>query len=1091
MIGHESIERMDTAMFGAKAFRRTLVAMCAIASISVFVSAYGENALGAGGKPQWTVTAVSRPTNFIPGDETGEDSYQIAVTNTGGIASDGEPVTVTDELPLGLALASKPLSGKDQLSGQKLNCLFRTCTYTGVVVADDTIVLTVPVDVATASPTSVVNVVRVQGGGAPDASVSTPTVISSTPAAFGVSPGGASTVLSTTQAGAHPDLTTSIAFNTVNSLGALAGDPKETIDDLPVGFAGDLVDTPTCPVGVFALGNCPIATQIGVTTLTLDEFGSNKLTLTDPVYNLSPSPGKLAKIGFFAATGVPIEGEVSLRPGDYGLETTFTNTNESLVEIDNVSLSVWGVPADPVHDPLRWLPPTGSATVGEYGVGSTDAATAPFLTNPTVCGGTGLDATFSVTSWEQPSQTEAPPRTFMPFGPIVGCDRLGMKPSLVTEATTTKAYAPTGLNFAMTIPQTYENAHGLATSTLKKAVVTLPLGMTVNPSAGAGLEACTPEQYAAESTRPGTGLGCPNEAKLGLVKIESPAIKEALTGSVFLAMPFDNPFGSLLAIYVIARVPERGIVIKAAGEVSADAKTGRLLVTFDGLPPLPFSHLTLTFSQGDTSPLVTPPSCGEYAVRAQLVPWSDPTRALEPEIPAFPIATAFNGGPCPGTGAPLFSPRVFAGTLNNEAGSYSPMDIRVVRDDGEQEITGFSARLPEGLSADLSGVPFCPEEDIVLAKNATGAQEETHPSCPLGSRIGGTLVGAGVGSVLAWAHGNVYLAGPYNSAPLSIVAVVSAKVGPFDLGTVVVREGLRIDPLTAAVAVVASSSDAIPHIIDGIVVHVRDIRVYIDRPRFVINPTNCDRMSFNATVNGSGSDFASSQDDVSVGVIDQFESADCRALNFNPGFRVRTSGKASRRDGASLNVKLSYPSMAQGSQANIRSVKVALPKQLPSRLSTLQKACPDEIFSANPASCPQASRVGNAVARTPILPVPLVGPAYFVSHGGAKFPELIIVLQGYGLTVELHGETFISKKGITTSTFHAIPDQPVSSFELSLPRGPNSALAANRDLCRSKPVMPAVFVAQNGLMIHRTIHITVTDCKAKHSRSAGGERRHG
>jgi hypothetical protein len=667
--------------------------------------------------------------------------------------------------------------------------------------------------------------------------------------------------------------------------------------------------------------------------------------------------------------------------------------------------------------------------------------------------------------------------------------------------TTPFGYSPTGLNLGMSIPQTYDNPKGLATSTLKRAIITLPEGVTINPSAGAGLGACTEAEYEAEAVEEAPGRGCPNDSKLGAIKIQSPAVKEFAEGTVFVAQPYANKFGSLLALYVVARIPNRGIIVKAAGEVKADLVTGRLVTTFDNLPPLPFNLLTFKFIQGSTSPLVSPPACGEYSVRAELTPASDPVGApLEPEIRPLPITGGSNGSVCPSGGAAPFAPQVLAGTQNNEAGTYSPMYIRLVRGDGEQEITRFSSQLPLGLTAKLTGVPFCSDANIEQAKLKTGAQEEAEPSCPAASQIGHTLVGAGVGPVLAQASGKVYMAGPYNGAPFSIVAISSAKVGPFDLGTVVVREALKIDPNTAIVTVDASASDPIPHIIKGIVVHVRDIRVYVDRPEFALNPTNCKRLSFAVTVSGSGANFISPLDDMPVTVSDSFEVADCQALKFKPTFKASTTGTTSRVRGAGLKVKLTYPKAPSGVQANIRSVKVDLPRQLPSRLTTLQKACPDSIFNANPAACPTGSRVGQARAVTPILPVPLTGPAYFVSHGGVRFPELVIVLQGYGVTINLRGETFISKAGITSSAFHTVPDQPVGSFELSLPQGPNSALAANGNLCRSKLKMPTAFTAQNGLVVRQSTAIAVTGCakpkahrvhgaaKRKHGKGAHGRR---
>jgi uncharacterized repeat protein (TIGR01451 family) len=1056
------------------------VGLLAAVCFSLIVLGLGFGALSASASEsgvQWTVTSVSRPTNFAPDDQTGDDGYVVLVTNTGTTASEG-PVTVMDELPAGLAFDAAGASGEDGLAvAHKLppsagfSCLPGSCTYTGTVVPGDTLTVRFAVDVSAGAAPVETNVVRVIGGGAPDAHVGTPTSISTSAAKFGISPGGAAAALSSEQAGAHPDFTTLLAFNTINSRGAQDGELKDTIADLPPGFAGDLTDMPTCAGAVFLQEECPINSQVGI--ISIGTVGSQ--TTLEPVYNLIPDPGSLAKLGFAIPRIFHFEGDVSLRPGDYGLTTVFANANQIFTEVDGVSLTIWGVPTDKMHDALRWKS-SSTAGVGEFG-NPVEAGRAPFFTNPTSCPQTPLEEKIKVNSWEQPEDfVDSGP---VDFGSIAGCDRDTMHPSLAAELTTSKAYAPSGLNLNMLIPQTYDNPDGLATSTLKRAIVALPEGVTVNPSAGAGLGACTQAQYEEEPVQETPGMGCPDNSKLGTVKIESPAIRESVEGSVFLAQPYANKFGSLLALYVVARIPNRGVLVRSAGEVKADLTTGRLVTTFDDLPPLPFNQLIFKFIQGQTSPLVSPPTCGEYAVVAELTPASAPTESLVPEIRPFSISSSFDGGACPGREAP-FAPQVLAGTQTNEAGTYSPMYIRLLRNDGEQEITRFSAQLPEGLTANLTGVPFCSDEDIALARRKTGAEEEAQPSCPAASRIGHTLVGAGVGSVLAQASGQVYMAGPYNNAPFSIVSITSAKVGPFDLGTVVVRVALRIDPTTALVTVDASASDPIPHIIDGIVVHVRDIRVYVDRPQFSLEPTNCQRMKFAVTVSGSGADFVSPVDDVPVTVDDPFQVADCQALKFKPNFKASTSGKTSRAKGASLTVKLTYPKTPQGTESNIRSVKVDLPRQLPSRLSTLQKACLDATFDINPASCPDGSRVGTAKAITPILPVPLTGPAYFVSHGGAKFPELIIVLQGYGVTIYLHGETFISKAGITSSTFRAVPDQPVGSFQLTLPQGSNSALAAIGNLCKAKMKMPTAFTAQNGAVIHQKTPVSVTGCpKAK------------
>jgi hypothetical protein len=1086
---------------------------------------------------QWTISSVSRPTNFKPGGDKEGDEYVVLVTNTGGSANTevvGEggnartvniPVTITDELPEGLSLAGG-VSAEDELGADNnsrganfsQNCGVGgegnfSCTYDGVVPAGDTLIVDIPVKVAASIPDSchetqlaasalscVQNVVRVSGGGAPaPATMQTPTMISNVPAGFGLSPGGASTALSSVQAGAHPDITTSVAFNTENLEGQTAGNLKNTITDEPPGFALDLLDTPSCLPAVFLEGKCPVATQVGVTTITVLPVGAQ----LDPVYNLSPEPGEVGKLGFSVIGFFFYEGDISVRPpgeeGEYGGKVTFYNNTAGIDDIDNVSLTVWGVPSAPIHDPLRCTPGYGGCSWGA----SSNASPVPFFSNPTSCTGKPLVATFGVTSWQEPERVvgmEGSGPAPMEIGPMLGCDRLGMEPKLTAEATTDKADAASGLDLNVNIPQTYDNAEGLATAALEKQVVTLPEGMTVNPSSGAGLAACTPQQYAQEGEQYVEGQGCPKESKLGEIEITTPLLAEHAKGSVFLAQPAPfgeaghNPFNSLLALYIVARIPNRGVLVKAPGEVEANPVTGQLVTTFDtsnaaepggGLPPLPFSLFTFKFNQGAGAPLVTPNSCGLYTVTSELTPYSDPEGLpLTPPLAPFPISSSFNGGPCPSGGVPPFNPRVVSGTENNVAGSYSPFYLRIVREDGEQELTKFTSVFPPGLTGNLSGVEKCPEANIEAARHKTGAEELEHPSCPAGSEIGHTLVGAGVGSQLAEAPGKIYLAGEYHGSALSVVSITAAKVGPFDLGTVVVRFALSINPITAQVEINGANSDPIPHIIKGIVVHVRDIRAYINRSKFILNPTTCDPSSISETITGAGANPAIPADQMTVGASAPFQAADCANLKFQPTFKVSTSGKTSRTQGASLSVKLTYPANAVGSQANIKSVKVDLPKQLPSRLTTLQKACLATTFEANPASCPADSRVGQAKAITPILPVPLEGPAYFVSYGGAKFPELVIVLQGYGFTIDLHGETFINKAGITSSTFHTIPDEPVGSFELTLPEGPYSALAANGDFCTSKLTMPTAFTAQNGDTIHQSTPISVTNCPKHKTKKA-------
>jgi hypothetical protein len=1059
--------------------------------------------------PQWTVTAVSTPTNFTAGDKSGEAYFNVIVQDTGDAPDNGGAVTITDTLPAGLTLAGEA-SGFEELSGgaNELTCVGLTCTYSGEVPIDDTLKLTIHVDVEPSAATGEMNTVTVSGGGAPEASTSVPITVSSTPSfpGFGVAPDSFSEALSSHQAGDHADTTTSFFFNT-DANGNAEQNMKDTQITLPAGFAGDPTRTPFCTAAqLFAGGNggseCPVDAQVGTISVVLNFrpfFSTEKafyLDVITPVYSMEPLGGEVARLGFKLLSTVT-NVVISVVPGTYQLQAVSPNIFGGL-EIMSVQLTAWGIPGLASHNPMRGRECDFSFAFGGSCTGGDLPYTAipvPFLSNPTQCT-EPLTATIRVDSWQTRGFPIEPMGTSA-MGLLTGCDALGFVPGLTLQPTTNSAETPTGLNVNLTLPQTYGDRIALATAHLKNTVVSLPQGMTINPSAGAGLGSCSPAQYASEALDTRPGAGCPNDSSLGTVQIETPVLHEEANGQVYVAEPYNNPFHTLLALYVVARIVPRGILVKAAGKIVANPVTGQLVTTFENNPQLPFTRFTLGFRPGEAAPLVSPPTCGEFRGRAEYTSWAEPEELLTDESPAFPITQGVDGGACPAGGVPSFNPQIFSGTISNAAGTYSPFYLRIIRNDGEQELVRFSAKLPPGLSGNLSGIPFCPEEDIEAAKHVTGRQELEDPSCPAASEIGYERIGAGVGGVEAQTPGKIYLAGPYHGSGLSIVSITSAVVGPFDLGTVVIRFALRINPITAQVEVDATGSDPIPHIIDGIIVHVRDIRVYINRPQFILNPTNCNPLGITATITGTGADYTNPADEDQVSDSERFQTADCSSLTFNPSFKVSTSAKTSKADGASLTARLSYPIAPLGHEANIATVKVELPKQLPSRLTTLQKACKAAVFDANPAECPAASIVGFAKAATPILPTALTGPAYFVSHGGEAFPSLVILLTGYGdVQIELEGSTFINKQGITSSTFKTVPDVPVGSFELTLPEGPYSALAADGNLCKSKNlVMPTEFLAQNGVTIRQTTKIAVAGCpkakkashKKKRDRGKGGK----
>jgi hypothetical protein len=968
---------------------------------------------------------------------------------------------------------------------------------------------------------------EISGGGGGSATTADPTVVSSTLPSFGFDAFDVQTLAQAggpfTRAGAAPySIKTYVYFNSatdsrLQERATPVHAPKDVVVELPAGLVGDVAAFARCTLPQLHVGDgtsvyslCPTGSQIGTVTVPVAE-GAAYGPL--PLFNMVAPTGVAARFGFdVLGTVVVLDARLS-QSGEPKVIVTSRDIPEALAS-SGVYLDFWGVPGLAAHDIARACPgqegpfsisPGPSCPVASVGL--------PLLRLPTSCtGGDQLTWRAFADSWTAPGALDdrglpvagdpnwvsaeivshnAPGYPYSPLdpttpwgapAPMTGCAEVPVAGTMTAQPSAREAETPSGLYVDVSIPNPgLEDPEGTSTSDVKRISVTLPRGMTINPSQAEGLGVCTPAQY--ESTElsfhPDGSKGCPSDSKIGTVTVHTQLLEEEIDGTVYLAKPFDNPFGSLLALYVVLENPQRGILIKQPGKIETDPVTGQITATFDDMPQLPFYALNFKFREGARAPLVTPPSCGTYTTQARFTPWSDPSKTLV-SLSQFETARGIGGGPCPAGGTPPFAPQSVSGTINNNAGSYSSFYLHITRNDGEQEITRFSTVLPPGLSGNLTGIPFCPDTAIEAARRKTGQQELAEPSCSAASEIGHTIVGAGVGSVLAHTPGKVYLAGPYKGAPLSIVSITSATVGPFDLGTVVIRFGLDINPITAQAEVDATSSDPIPHILDGIVVHVRDIRVYIDRQKFIRNPTSCAPMAIENSISGAGADYTNPADQHAITVGSRFQAADCSALGFKPSFKVATNAATSRANGASLHVTVTYPRAPEGSQANIRSVKVSLPKQLPSRLTTLQKACRDSVFEINPAACPPASRVGYAKAITPLIPVPLEGPAFFVSHGGAKFPELVIVLQGYGLTIDLHGETFISEKtNITSSTFRTVPDQPLQSFQLTLPQGRYSALAAIGDVCAIPLEMPTAFTAQNGAVIHQATPITVSGCKPR------------
>jgi hypothetical protein len=859
-----------------------------------------------------------------------------------------------------------------------------------------------------------------------------------------------STSVSTTQAGAHPDASLSFALDTYTLGGRTwpVGNARDIDVDLPPGFVGNPQAVPQCPeqdADVFGPGGpaCPPDTQVGV---IVGQYGPpqapDNSAVIGPVYNVKPAAGHPAEFIAYVAAGQPVFLLASVRSdGDYGV-TVSTSQIAETVAPESVTFTFWGVPADPSHDPQRGLVCLGGAAGCSGGNEAAGVAPAPFLTNPTNCDSGPVTTTLRMDSWENPGQwASATSQQPQP----TGCDQLRFDPSISVTPDTTRTGSPAGLSVDLHVPQT-DDPNGLATPELRDATVTLPVGMALSPSAANGLDGCTPSEIGIGTDNP---MSCPDAAKIGTVEIDSSLLPGPLTGSAYLGKPQSGSItGPPYTMYLYAS--GFGVQVRLVGSVSADPVTGQLTTTFTNNPQLPFDDLKLDFFGGPGAVLSTPLACATNTATSSLTPFSGGS----PATPSSSFTTSFDGAGAPCPSSLPFAPSFSAGTTSTRAGAFTSFVMNLSRSDGQQLLSGVSVSLPPGLLGVIASVPLCQEP---------AASEGT---CPADSQLGTATTGAGPGPDPVSLSGPVYLTGPYRGAPFGLTIVVPAAVGPFSLGNVVVRAAIAVNPDNAQITAI---SDTLPQMVDtaqgdsGIPVDLQNLTVDIDRPGFLLNPTSCSPMVVDGTL--------TSNQGATAAVSSPFQVANCASLPFNPTFQVSTQAKTSKANGASLDVKVAQ----KPGEANIHKVDVTLPLALPSRLTTLQKACAQAQFESNPARCPEGSFVGVATARTPVLAGPLTGRALLVSHGGAAFPDLVIVLQGEGIRIDLVGNTDI-KKGLTFSRFETVPDAAISSFELELPEGPHSALAAYGSLCSQTLVMPTTIVGQNGAQVTQSTNVVVTGC---------------
>jgi len=1058
--------------------------------------------------PGWRIESFALPTSFSEGDNAecaataGRlvplcDTLAVIATNAGSRPMDGSQVTLRAAVPAGLSVQKVLLfwSGASKLSpgyeastnlAEKGYCTTTPvqCSLPAEVEPDGTLQMLVKLVVSTPGTHGIFqNEASISGGGAPEASTDATVSVGGAQPLFGPALVNVSFADADgtpyNQAGGHPyELTTRIVLNNGFRVDPEAAftqtsikDVKDVVVNLPLGLVGSALSASKCTLAQLSSPqHCPSATVVGH-ILSEPRSGAS---VESPIYNLVPEEGEPAEFGYIDALKAAHAMYVHVVPTPAGYVLQVVASEVPQVALTSVVVVFYGDPAERDQS------------------GNTPVAT---LTSPADCSEAPVTTSVHVDSWQEPGmQRNGTPD----FGdsrwvagatqspPVTGCNLLQFDPSLSVKPDTTSANSPSGLNVEVKVPQT-ENPATLATPPLKNATVTLPAGLTADPSAASGLAACSEAQIGwlggSLSDFTPAAPTCPPASKIGTVELTSPLLEGTLEGAIFLASQEENPFHSLLAGYIVVDDRKTGIVVKIPGELETNQQTGQITGTFDQNPQLPFSDLKLRFFGGTRGDLATPESCGTYTTTSDLEPWSAPDSG-----PNATPSDAFqiNSGCVSG-----FTPAFSAGTASARAGAYSPFTLSFSRSDSEEGLAGISVSLPPGLLAKIAGVAECPEAAISAAAARSGAAEQASPSCPDASRLGTVRTAAGPGPNPTLVTGSAYLTGPYKGAPYGMAVIVPALAGPFDLGTVVIRQALYIDPHDSHVTAV---SDLFPRILKGIPLRLKQVDVTLDRPGFTFNPTSCEPTTIHATLGSLGG--------ASTASGARFQVGGCGELPFNPSLAASTQARTSKANGASLTVKVAQ----KPGEANIHKVGLQLPISLPSRLSTLNKACTEAQFNTNPAGCPAGSLVGTAVARTPVLNVPLTGPAYIVSHGGAEFPDLEFVLQGEGVTIDLDGKTQI-KKGITYSRFETVPDAPITSFETSLPEGPHSILAAYGNLCAptstvivkkqvtrrvhgkrrritvkvrqtvARPlVMPTTIVGQNGAQITRTTPIAVSGC---------------
>ena len=884
--------------------------------------------------------------------------------------------------------------------------------------------------------------------------------------ALGQTVNATTVAISSPQAGGHPDLTTEFALHT-------PGEPEvaqDVIFNAPTGIFGNPRAVTECSASDYALDQCPPDSQVGLITIHANYEGDPDYLLgTVPIYTVVPQEGETARFAFIVPVlNIPIAIPVAVRTestSDYGLRFTVQDISQ-LTPLASAKLTFWGFPADEVHGAERFAkgkPGHPAGCVEEEGTGciinptETSIPVAPLLDNPTLCTGQQLTSALEVETYQDPEHLS---RATASYPPIEGCEREKFEPFLQASPTTTATDSASGLNVELGAPQFETKA--VSPSEIKAATVTLPPGLTINPDAADGQTACTEADANFGSEGPAK---CPDTSKIGTFSIGTPALPERLEGAVYIGEP---EIGNQYRLFMIAS--GFGINAKLVGSVRPDPETGQVKIEFPHLPQAPFDDFQLHLFSGERGLLATPTYCTIYTVSAEFFPWN---YALSEQTSNqhFGLESGPNDSQCPAQIRP-FTPTLLAGTSNASAGAFSSFTLKLNREDGDQFLGHLNFTMPPGLSANLHGVSYCSESDIAAAAETSGTTEKEHPSCPASSEIGTTNVAAGPGSHPFYAGGRIYFAGPFQGAPLSLVAITPALAGPYDYGTVVIRVALHIDPLDAHVI---ADSQVVPEVIGGIPIRMRSIQVNINRPNFMVNPTNCSPSLIGSEGIGD--------EGTAVSFGSYFDAVNCSILNFNPKFAITQLGghKATQRG---KDPSLQFDLDTRTGDANIKSIAVTLPKAFEIDQRHLGNICDRSELASD--QCAGRQPIGEAKTETPLLEKPLQGPVYAVSGFGV-LPHLAFILGGQ-VTLMPEAESSSVQDGRLKTVVPVVPDAPIGHFRFTLFGGAEGYLSNTQSLCSAPTLSTIEFTAQNGKTLTQQVK-TKTACKAHKTKRLGGRRR--